>query len=147
MAFTNDQNGSRTSVWAARVLSALVAVAFLGSGIAKLAHVPKVIEQLTHAGIPDAAIVPIGILEICLVVLYLFPRTSVLGSFLLTGFVGGAIVTHIIARESFAPPLVLGFLMFAGAYLRHPDLRKLVPFRVRTTVPHTVSKQSIEALG
>ena len=147
MAFTNDQNGSRIGAWAARILSGLVAVAFLGSGITKLAHVPKVIEQLTHAGIPDAAIVPIGILEICLVALYLFRRTSILRSFLLTGFVGGAIVTHIIARESFVPPLVLGFLMFAGAYLRHPDLRKLVPFRIPSTAPNTMSKQSIEALG
>jgi hypothetical protein len=147
MTYIHDQNGSRAGVWATRVLSTLVSVAFLGSGIAKLAHVPKVIEQLTHAGIPEAAIVPIGVLEICLIALYLFPRTSVLGSFLLTGFVGGAIVTHIIARESFAPPLAIGFLMFAGAYLRHPGLRKLVPFQESSAVPDKVSKRAIAILG
>jgi len=147
MSYENHHKESRRSVWPARVLTALVSVAFLGSGITKLAHVPKVIEQLTHAGLPKASILPIGILEIFLVVLYLFPRTSVLGSFLLTGFVGGAIVTHIIARESFAPPLVLGFLMFAGAYLRHPQLRKLVPFQGSSTIPDNVSKPAMAALG
>jgi hypothetical protein len=51
MTYIHDQNGSRAGVWATRVLSTLVSVAFLGSGIAKLAYVPKVIEQLTNAGI------------------------------------------------------------------------------------------------
>ncbi len=129
MAFSNDRTDSRASIWTARVVSALVAVAFLGSAVAKLTHAPMMVEGLTHAGIPPAAIVPIGILELCLVVLYVFPRTSILGTFLLAGFVGGAIVTHIIGRESFAPPLVVGILMFAGAYLRHAELRALVPFR------------------
>jgi hypothetical protein len=129
MAFNHEKTNSGTRVWTARVLTTLVAVAFVGSAITKLAHLPQIIEQLTHAGIPEIAIVPIGVLELCLAVLYLLPRTSVLGTFLLSGFVGGAIVTHIIGRESFAPPLIIGLLMFAGAYFRHEKLREIVPLQ------------------
>ncbi len=129
MTTTNTQTISKVRQWARRILGTLVTLAFLGSGISKLAHVPKVIGELTHAGLPEAAILPIGILELTCLALYLFPRTSILGTFLLTGYMGGAIVTHIIGRESFAPPLIVGIWMFASAYLRHPELQKLVPFR------------------
>jgi hypothetical protein len=119
---------SSLPAWGGRILTVLVTLAFFGSGMAKIAHAPKMVEGLTHAGIPEAALLPIGILEVVLAVLYVLPRTLVLGTFLLTGFVGGAIITHVIARESFAAPLVLGLLMFAGSYLRNPDLRRIVPF-------------------
>lgn len=132
MTFNSEANPSKTGLWAGRALTILASFAFLVSGITKLAHVPKVFEQLTHAGIPEAAIVAIGVLELCLAALYVFPKTSILGTFLLSGFVGGAIVTHIISRESFAPPLIIGLLMFAGAYFRHAELRRLVPLRVRS---------------
>ena len=129
MTSINTQPVSKVRLWTGRVLGTLVTFAFLGSGITKLAHVAPVIDQLTHAGLPPGAILPIGILELCCLALYLYPRTSIMGTFLLTGFIGGAIVTHIIGRESFAPPLIVGILMFASAYLRHAELRKLVPFR------------------
>lgn len=131
MALSHERTNSGARIWTARVLTTLVSLAFAGSAITKLAHLPQVIEQLTHAGIPETAIVPIGILELCLALLYLLPRTSVLGTFLLSGFLGGAIVTHIIGRESFAPPLVIGLLMFAGAYFRHAELRRLVPLKAQ----------------
>jgi hypothetical protein len=120
---------SGTRLWASRVLASFVALAFLGSGATKLLHVPKVIEGLVRAGIPESLIVPIGVLELCLVALYLYPRTSVSGTFLLTGYIGGAILTHIVGKQSVAPPLIVGLLMFAASYLRHEELRKLVPFR------------------
>ena len=126
---TNTHTTSKARRWAGRILGTLVTLAFLGSGISKLAHVPQVVDQLKHAGLPEGAILPIGILELTCLALYLFPRTSILGTFLLTGYMGGAIVTHIIGRESFAPPLVVGVWMFASAYLRHAELRQLVPFR------------------
>jgi len=129
MKSTNEANPSKARTWAGRVLGVFVTLAFMGSAISKLAHLPKVIEELTRAGIPEGAIVPIAILELSCLALYLIPRTSVLGTFLLTGYIGGAIVTHIIGRQSFAPPLMIGLLMFASAYLRHAELRDWVPSR------------------
>lgn len=120
---------SRARLLAARVLTGVVAFAFIGSAMTKLAHVPKVVGGLVHDGIPEAALVPIAILEISLAVLYLLPRTSLLGTVLLTGYLGGATVTHIIGREPFAPPVVIGALLFTSAYLRYPELRsRLFPF-------------------
>lgn len=116
-------------LWTGRILGVLVTIAFIGSSLSKLAHVPKVVEGLTQSGIPAGAVVPIGILELCCLTLYLFPKTSILGTFLLTGYMGGAIVTHIIGRQNLLPPLIVGILMFASAYLRHSDLRNLMPFR------------------
>lgn len=120
---------SRARRVAARLLTGLVALAFIGSAMTKLAHVPKVVGGLVHDGIPEAALVPIAILEISLAICYLIPRTSVLGTVLLTGYLGGATVTHIIGRETFAPPVVVGTLLFASAYFRYPELRRrLFPF-------------------
>jgi hypothetical protein len=120
---------SRARLLAARVLMGVVAFAFIGSAMTKLAHVPKVVGGLVHDGIPEAALVPIAILELSLAVLYLLPRTSLLGTVLLTGYLGGATVTHIIGRETFAPPVVVGTLLFASAYFRYPELRsRLFPF-------------------
>jgi hypothetical protein len=120
---------SKRQQWAGRALRALVTLVFLVSAGTKLAHVPKVVSELTRAGSPESAILPIGFLELTCLALYWFPRTSILGTFLFTGYLGGAIVTHIIARENFAPPLMIGIWMFASAYLRYPELRRLVPFR------------------
>lgn len=120
---------SKRQQWTGRALRGLVTLVFLASAGTKLAHVPKVVSELTRAGIPESAILPIGFLELTCLALYWFPRTSILGTFLFTGYLGGAIVTHIIARENFVPPLLVGIWMFASAYLRYPELRRLVPFR------------------
>jgi len=139
MTSSNEETRSKTRTWLGRVLGTIVTLAFLGSAVSKLAHISKVIEQLTHAGIPENAIVPIAILELFCLTLYLLPRTSVFGTFLLTGYIGGAIVTHIIGRENFMPPLIVGILMFASAYLRNSELRKWVPFRSSVHVPGEIS--------
>ena len=136
---SNEANGPKLRLWAGRFLAVLVTLAFSGSAIAKLAHVPKVSEELIHAGIPQGAIVPIAILELSCLILYLFPRTSIVGTFLLTGYLGGAIVTHIIGRQNVLPPLAVGLLMFASAYLRVTELRELVPFRKSLAVRDGVS--------
>jgi hypothetical protein len=115
--------GVKARLWGGRALAVVVTLAFLGSALSKLVHVAKVVEGLTKSGIPQGAIVPIGLLEIACLALYLFPRTSILGTFLLTGYIGGAIVTHIIGRQSLVPPLIVGFLMFA-AVSQHKKFRR-----------------------
>lgn len=118
-----------------RIIAVIVTAVFIASAVTKLVHVAKVVEGLTGAGIPEAAIVPIGILELSCLALYLFPKTSICGTFLLTGYIGGAIVTHIIGRQTIVPPLMVGVLMFVSAYLRHTELHDVVPFRNSTKIP------------
>jgi hypothetical protein len=112
---------------AGMIVSGLVTLALLGSGIAKISGAPAMVDGLVHAGIPQAAILPIAILELSCLVLYLIPRTTVLGTLLLTGYFGGAAVTHIIGRENFVPPLAIGLMIWIGAWLRIPAFRDLIP--------------------
>jgi hypothetical protein len=137
--------GVKARLWGGRALAVVVTLAFLGSALSKLVHVAKVVEGLTKSGIPQGAIVPIGLLEIACLALYLFPRTSILGTFLLTGYIGGAIVTHIIGRQSLVPPLIVGFLMFAAAYLRNPDLQDVVPFHSTKNSAAKVTQSAVPA--
>jgi hypothetical protein len=87
------------------------------------------VEGLTRGGIPRAGILPIGALELLCLAFYLIPRTTALGTLLLTGYFGGAIVTHIIGAESIAPPMIVGLLIWGGAYFRVPELQDLLPLR------------------
>jgi hypothetical protein len=71
----------------------------------------------------------LGIVEIACTVVYAIPQTAVLGAILLTGYLGGAIATHVRLEEGFLPPVILGVLVWLGIYLRDARLRALLPFR------------------
>jgi hypothetical protein len=118
---------SHKAIWAGRILTGVVAIALMGSAITKIAGVPKVVEGLTHAGIPVSAVLPTAVLELTCLGLYLFPRATLLGALLITGFLGGGTLTHVIGRENIFPPLLISLLSWAGAYLRIPELRSLLP--------------------
>src|SRR5689334_24229128 len=113
-----------------RVLSAL-AVAFLifDAGI-KFSGVPAVAESMAQVGWPLSATTGIAILELICLALYLIPRTSVLGVVLLTGYLGGAIATHVrVGNPLFSHvlfPVYIAALVWAGLYLRNRILREFV---------------------
>ena len=77
---------------------------------------------------PNLAI-PLGITELACTILYLIPQTSVLGAILLTGYMGGAIATHISLEEPFAFQAVFGVVIWLGIFLREPRLRTILPIR------------------
>jgi len=100
----------------------------LMSSVMKLAHQPKFMDMwVGHFGYPESAATGIGLVELLCVVVYVFPRTRYLGAILMTGFLGGAIATHVRVGESFAIPLVLGILAWAGLFLRDERLEQIVP--------------------
>jgi hypothetical protein len=116
-------------VWAGRVATVLATLPFVPSAIMKLTSNPKVVEGMNHLGLPEYLIIPLGILETLCVVVYLIPMTSVLGSILLTGYIGGAILTHLRVGESVLMQIAIGLLIWLGPYLREPRLRELLPLR------------------
>ncbi len=69
----------------------------------------------------------IGVLEVVSVLLYAIPRTAVLGAILCTGYLGGAIATHVRTDGQFLPALLFGVLVWLGRYLRDERIRALVP--------------------
>lgn len=111
---------SNKALWASRILCGLPITFFLFDGIAKLFKPAPVVEATVRLGIPDHLIIPLGLtLTIC-TILYAVPRTSMLGAILLTGYLGGAVNTHVRMAEGWFPilfPVFFGVLLWGGLYL------------------------------
>ena len=125
-------SGSKTMLWVGRIISALTAIFLLMDGVMKLFKPALVVEATVKLGYPESVIVPIGIVLVVSTILYLVPLTSVLGAILLTGYLGGAVATHVRVGEGLFPivfAIIFGVLIWLGLYLRDDRLRTLVPFR------------------
>ena len=123
---------SKTNLWIGRIVSGLPALFLLVDGVMKLFKPPVVVEATVNLGYPESTIIPIGVVLIISTVLYLIPATSILGAILLTGYLGGAVATHVRTGESLFSivfPVIFGILIWLGLYLRDARLRTLVPLR------------------
>jgi uncharacterized membrane protein YphA (DoxX/SURF4 family) len=116
-------------VWTGRVLSGLASLGFLLSAFMKIKGGDEMSQGMAHLGLPDAMVRPLAILELSCVVLYLIPKTSVLGAILLAGYMGGAICTHWRVGDPFITQIALGVVVWLGLWLREPRLRSLLPLR------------------
>ena len=124
---------SKGSLWAGRIVSALVVLFMIFDGITKLMKVRQVIEATVRIGFPESTIVPTGVTLLGCTILYVTPRTSVLGAILLTGYLGGATAANVRAgspvfNTSF--PIIFGILAWLGLFLREARLRALIPLRM-----------------
>ncbi|MBO9462441.1 DoxX family protein [Labrenzia sp. R5_0] len=129
-----EMSNGTTLLWAGRILTGLFALFMLGASIApKLLHLPVAEDTLAELGWPAGYAFPIGLIELACLVLYLIPRTSVLGAILMMGLLGGAMATQIRAGSPLFShvlfSLYLGLFMWGGLWLRAPDLRRLFPLR------------------
>jgi hypothetical protein len=120
---------SKTALWTGYIMSALPVLLLLFSGIMKLAKPAPVTQGFAHFGFPDNLILPLGIVELACTVIYVIPRTSVLGAILLTGYLGGATVTNLRVGDSWVMPAVVGVLVWGGLFMRDHRVRGLIPFR------------------
>jgi hypothetical protein len=116
-------------VWVGRVISVLVSLVFAMSAFMKLKGGAELTREMAHLGLPESLIMPLAILEISCVVIYLIPATSVLGAILLTGYIGGAICTHVRVGDPFFIQTALGIFVWLGLYLREVRLKGLIPLR------------------
>ena len=121
---------NKIRLWVGRILSALPALFLLIDGIMKLVKPVIVVETTVKLGYPESVISGLGIVLLACTILYLIPRTAVLGAILLTGYLGGAVATHVRVGEEVFPiifPIILGALLWGGLYLRNERLSSLVP--------------------
>ncbi len=114
-------------LWTGRVLSALVVLGLVASASMKLSHAPAFLENWAHFGYGEGQATPIAIVEILCALTYAFPKTRVLGAILVTGYLGGAVATHVRVSDVFLPPLLLGIFAWQGLFLRDPRLAALLP--------------------
>jgi len=124
---------SRKKLWAGRIISALPVVFLLVDSIMKIFKPPVVVKATVELGYAETVIVSLGILLLTCTVLYVIPRTSLLGAILLTGYLGGAVTTNVrVGNPLFTHilfPVYLGVLIWLGLYLRDERLRSLLPLR------------------
>ena len=135
------QTSSKSGLWAGRIISALVAIFLLVDGAVKLTNIAPVREAHRHLGYPEELAVALGTLLLTCTILYVIPRTSVLGAILLTGYLGGATATHVRIADPFYFPIVFGALLWLGLWLRDESLRAFIPVR-RQPREHRISMRS-----
>lgn len=121
--------------WTGRILSSLVVLFLAFDGAIKLIPLDIVVETSAQLGIPATPEFArlLGVLTLGSTLLYAIPRTAVLGAILLTGYMGGAMATHVLAGSPLFSHTLFGFylgvMIWGGLYLRDPRLRALIPLR------------------
>lgn len=113
------------------IMTLMAAGIFLMSAIMKLSMNPKMLPMLAQLGWSPSSLALLATLELGSVLLYLVPPVSVLGGIVLTGFLGGAIATHVRVGQPVYVHVVIGLFIWGGLYLREPRLRALIPFRTK----------------
>lgn len=120
--------------WAGIIVSALPVLFLFMDAVGKFVAPAPVVEGTVQLGYSTSVILPLGIVLLASTVLYIVPRTSVLGAILLTGYLGGAVATHVRVDSPLFThalfPVYLGVLLWLGLFLRDPRLRSLLPVRV-----------------
>jgi len=119
--------------WAGYIVSGLPVLFLLFDSLGKFLKPAPVVEGTLQLGYPESVIIPLGVVLLASTILYIFPRTSVLGAILLTGYLGGAVATHVrVGNPMFSHvlfPVYLGILLWLGLYLRDRRLKSLLPIR------------------
>jgi len=119
----------RGMYWAGHVISGLVGAMMAMSAVMKFTNSPQLVEGFEHLGWPIKLAMTLGILELTCAILYLIPPTAVLGAILLTGYLGGAIATHVRIGEPVVLHVGIGVAVWLGLFLRDGRVRALIPWR------------------
>jgi hypothetical protein len=118
--------------WIGYAMSALAA-AFMGlDAVMKLLKPEFVVEATMTLGYTERVIIPLGAVLLACTIIYVIPQTAVLGAILLTGYLGGAVATHVRHDDhwfTFVFPVIFAALLWGGLVLRDKRLRALVPWR------------------
>lgn len=123
---------AKKMIWAGRVLSGIVILFMVFDGVIHMMKIPPVVDAFVRLGWPIGLAMTLAIIELVCVAMYAYPRTSILGAILLTGYLGGAVSTHLRVGSSLFGetlfPVYIGILMWGGLYGTEARLRALIPF-------------------
>ena len=123
---------SRKRIWTGCALTGLSGAFFIFDGGMKLLKPPVVVQATVQMGYPESTIVGIGVVLLACTLLYLIPRTSILGEVLLTGYLGGAVASNVRAEQplfNIVFPVGLACLAWGGLWLRETRLVRLLPLK------------------
>lgn len=125
---------SSTRLWASRIMSGVPTLFLLMDGGMKLFKPRVVVEATLQLGYPESTIIGIGVVLLISTFLYVIPRTATLGAILLTGYLGGAVATHVRVEAPLFNvlfPVIFGVLLWGGLWLRDRRLQDILPLRAR----------------
>jgi hypothetical protein len=118
-------------LWTGRALSSMAVLFLSFDSIGKLLQVQPVLDGTVQLGYPQDVVFTLGVVQLMSVAVYVIPRTSVLGALLLTGYLGGAVATHVRVESPLFShilfPTYVAALLWAGLVLRDHRLRALLP--------------------
>lgn len=127
------EGNSKVMLWTGRVLWAIFVLFMIMDVAMKLMRLPIVETTGQGLGLPAGSGFGIGLLELVILVLYVWPRTAVLGVVLATALMGGTAATHFIAGSPWASSVLFGvylaLIAWGGLWFRDPALRALLPLR------------------
>jgi len=125
---TTLSNRSKVALWSGRIISILLVLFFLFDSSIKVLKLSWAVEGTMQLGYPENTVIGIGIALLTGTILYVIPRTAVLGAILLTGYLGGAVATQVRVEDPwFLFPVVFGILVWVSLYLRDKvSLRTLI---------------------
>src|SRR5581483_11518875 len=122
---------SNKKIVTGRILSGVVIAILIFDSVLHLLKPAVVVDAFARLGWPIGMAVTLGIIELVCLAFYAYPRTSMLGAILLTGYLGGAVATHLRVGSSLFGetlfPVYVGVLMWCGLYLREARLGALIP--------------------
>jgi len=125
--------GNKKRPWAGYLVTAIPILFLLMDAVGKFVKPDAVVSGTVELGYQESVILPLGIILLISVILYAVPKTSVLGAILLTGYLGGAVATHVRIGNPLAThilfPVYIGIFVWLGLYLRDPRIRQLLPLR------------------
>ena len=124
---------SKTRLWAGRIIGGSGILFLLVDSLMKVLKMAPAVESTTQLGYPEQVIVPIGIVQLVCLIAYVVPRTAILGAILLTGYLGGAIATHVrVGSPLFTHvlfPIYVAVLIWGALFLVDDRLRVLMRSR------------------
>lgn len=127
---TTTQTSTKRMTLTGWIISGLSVLMLLADGVGKLLKPEPVVQSTLALGYPESVITPLGVVLLVCTVLYAIPRFSVLGAVLLTGYLGGAVATHVRVENPLLShtlfPVYVGLFIWAGLYLRNQSVRNLL---------------------
>ncbi|HTR27798.1 MAG TPA: DoxX family protein [Puia sp.] len=119
-----EKTPSKAALWTGRILMGLLTLFLLFDAVTKIFPPKYVIDASAKVGWGEETLRPLGLVLLISTVLYVIPRTTILGAILLTAYLGGATASNILAGYNFAFPIIFGILVWCGLMLTHSGHRK-----------------------
>lgn len=124
---------TRARLWTARILGILVSAFLLMDALGKAARLQPYVEGTVELGFDEDMVATIGVVLLLCTIIYVTPRTAVLGAILLTGYLGGAVAVQVLAGNPLLShtlfPVYIAVMAWGALYVRDPGLRGLIPLR------------------